>query len=1042
MNIRSIGKLSLARCRARRVRMICGAALALLCCAQGATAQPSQTPAKVASGSAQLVAHYDPTQKLRLSFVLTPPHWQEEQKFIEQLGDKKSPLFHKYLTASQFAARFSPAVADEQAVAAWADSVGLTITQRYPSRLVVDVEAPAGVIEAALGVRINRYQLGSKSFYSNDRDPALPSHLSGIVQSVRGLNSFERLEPVATRGVPVARPDYTPGPAVKVQTAVQHGATATLRDAPTFLARSTRPQFLDGFFTPTDLYSSQAYDFQALQNQGNCCNPNNDANGSPVESSIAIAAFGSIAGSDILAYHDQFPYLAANVEPIAVDGGYTCNNTDGPDDNCVEATLDTEFALAMANSFGSYNDTAKVFVYEGGGTDVSLFTHIMTDGNARVMSTSWGCSDGQCYSDGAMAADDTVFAAMVAQGWTLIAASGDQGATGACNDSLAVSFPASDPYVVAAGGTELAVDPSTGNFLSEVAWTGGTTPGSCAFNNGGGTGGVSSYFAAPFYQNALGVGNRATPDISLNAYYGEIMVYDGNVMAPGGTSVVAPELAGFFAQENAYLLRIGNACGSGSSACAPLGWANPYLYGGLLQDSAAHYPFYDVTAGCNSNDITAEFGLGFYCAVAGYDLATGWGSANMLQLAWALNWSVAASAAGPTISFGGPPTNVWFNQDQVIDWAVIDVASGNDNGTGIAGFTQGWDFIPSDSRSEATPGSGDSFYSGPQHVNESFGCTDLSGALCSGGVPQGCHTVHVRAWNNMGVSSGDQTYGPVCYDTVPPATTLALSGTDHGGVYLSTVRATLSAADASSGVATTFYQLDGSGLVKYTGPFTVSAVGHHTLSYYSSDVAGNTESSHSSAFSIEAPTEAKLTSSANPAVYGESVTLTATVSPSFGAVATGTVTFKLGAETLESVTLSGGKATFTTKTLPAGADSLTAVYGGSAGDLASTSAALKQTVHKAATTTTLASSLNPATHGKSVTFTVHIKPQYAGAVTGTVTFKDGSKTLGSGAVHPTNDEASFTTSTLAVGTHAITAVFGGGANDDASTSAVLQEKID
>ena len=94
------------------IRMLCSAALALLSCAQAANAQPGQTPAKVTSGSAALVAHYDPIQKLRLSVVLTPPHWQEEQKFIEQLHDKKSPLFHKYLTAEQFAARFSPSIAD------------------------------------------------------------------------------------------------------------------------------------------------------------------------------------------------------------------------------------------------------------------------------------------------------------------------------------------------------------------------------------------------------------------------------------------------------------------------------------------------------------------------------------------------------------------------------------------------------------------------------------------------------------------------------------------------------------------------------------------------------------------------------------------------------------------------------------------------------------------------------------------------------------------------------------------------------------------
>jgi Bacterial Ig-like domain (group 3) len=468
--------------------------------------------------------------------------------------------------------------------------------------------------------------------------------------------------------------------------------------------------------------------------------------------------------------------------------------------------------------------------------------------------------------------------------------------------------------------------------------------------------------------------------------------------------------------------------------------ARAALYGSLLQ-TAPHYPFYDVTSGCNSNDITLAYGLGFYCAQSGYDLATGWGSANMLQLAWGLNWAVAATGAAPTVTFGGPATNVWYNKDQVIDWSVNDVATAGFNPTGIAGFTQGWDWIPTDSRREATPGSGDSFYAGPQHINASFGCTDLSGALCSGGVSQGCHTMHVRGWNNMGVSSGDNTYGPVCYDTVAPATTLTLSGTKTGAVYSTPVKSTLSAADASSGVASTLYSVDGGAAVKYTGPFAVSAVGAHTVSYHSIDVAGNVEPSHSAAFKIESPTATKLASSLNPAVHGQSVTFTATVSPSFGAVATGTVTLKVGTSTLGTGTLSGGKATFTTKTLPAGADAITAVYGGSASDLTSTSAALTQTVKKATTTTALTSSLNPATHGKSVTFTATIKPQYAGTVTGTVTFKDGTKTLGTGAVNGLTDKATYTTSTLAVGTHAITAAFGGNSNNVASTSSSLSEVI-
>ena len=152
---------------------------------------------------------------LRLVFALKPPHLQEEEQFLNQLQDRNSPLFHKYLTEGEWNQRFAPSVQDEQAVAAWAQSQGLTITQRFPNRLLVDVEAPVAVIEKALNVTINRYQIGSAQHYSNDRDPALPAALAGVVHAVLGLNNIE-VEHTFSKGQQFTGPDYSPGPAYAV----------------------------------------------------------------------------------------------------------------------------------------------------------------------------------------------------------------------------------------------------------------------------------------------------------------------------------------------------------------------------------------------------------------------------------------------------------------------------------------------------------------------------------------------------------------------------------------------------------------------------------------------------------------------------------------------------------------------------------------------------------------------------------------------------------------------------------------------------------
>jgi len=86
-----------------------------------------------------------------------------------------------------------------------------------------------------------------------------------------------------------------------------------------------------------------------------------------------------------------------------------------------------------------------------------------------------------------------------------------------------------------------------------------------------------------------------------------------------------------------------------------------------------------------------------------------------------------------------------------------------------------------------------------------------------------------------------------------------------------------------------------------------------------------------------------LSSSENPSNPGQSVTFTATVTAASG-TPTGTITFKNGSMTLGTEMLSGGTASFVTSTLPSGSNSIKASYGGSTNYLASSSAALIQTV--------------------------------------------------------------------------------------------------
>jgi len=158
---------------------------------------------------------------------------------------------------------------------------------------------------------------------------------------------------------------------------------------------------------------------------------------------------------------------------------------------------------------------------------------------------------------------------------------------------------------------------------------------------------------------------------------------------------------------------------------------------------------------------------------------------------------------------------------------------------------------------------------------------------------------------------------------------------------------------------------------------------------------------------------------------------------------TGTVTFKDGPSILGTGTLDGsGQARFTISTLAVGSHAITASYGGDATFTGSTSSALTQTVKKASTATSVSSSANPSVSGQSVTFTATVtaKSPGAGTPTGTVTFKDGSSTLGTGTLDGSG-QAMFTISTLAVGSHSITARYAGDASFNGRTSSRLTQTV-
>ena len=186
----------------------------------------------------------------------------------------------------------------------------------------------------------------------------------------------------------------------------------------------------------------------------------------------------------------------------------------------------------------------------------------------------------------------------------------------------------------------------------------------------------------------------------------------------------------------------------------------------------------------------------------------------------------------------------------------------------------------------------------------------------------------------------------------------------------------------------------------------------------------------------QAATTTALTSSVNPSYVGQNTTLTATVSPS---AAPGTVTFRSGTTVLGTSPVNAGVATFVRAFSSTGTHNLTAAYSGDVnnGYAASTSPVRAQTVSaKIVTTTALTSSINPSAVNQNTTLTATVTPS---AATGTITFKEGSTTLGTATLNA--GVASLPKSFTVIGAHSLTAVYAGSVSHVGSTSAARSHTV-
>jgi hypothetical protein len=211
-----------------------------------------------------------------------------------------------------------------------------------------------------------------------------------------------------------------------------------------------------------------------------------------------------------------------------------------------------------------------------------------------------------------------------------------------------------------------------------------------------------------------------------------------------------------------------------------------------------------------------------------------------------------------------------------------------------------------------------------------------------------------------------------------------------------------------------------------------------TTNFDANDVSVLLNTTPTPVHAAPATTATSLSADVKSAVFGQPVTLTARVT-SPGGTPTGTVTFFDGTTVLGEVALDPNGQASITLPLGTGTHSLHASFAGIAPFTASTSAAVSETVAKAATTTAVAAETRSVPGmGEIALFSATVAPVApgAGVPTGTVTFFDGTTVLGT-AVVDANGQASLFIEGLSKGRHSVTASYSGDGNFQVSSSTPL-----
>ena len=555
----------------------------------------------------------DQSKPISVTVWLHPHNKATLDAMIQDMYDKSSPSYHRFLTLQEFNKQFAPTAKDAATVRDFLNSHNMKVSSIGKNNRFIVAQGRVADAQTTFNTKINRMMVNGVAHHVNAAPPTITGPAAALVASVQGLSDL-----TYTANVKRSKNPDTGKPYAGVR------PSAIGADGLFFSAQCLRPpetvHFTTKGSTPKAVYAGNRYgadidspqpnlptcgydaaEMQKAYGLNKVYKSGLDGTGQTI---VIVDAFGSntiLDDANLFSSLNGLPPLTdQNFSIFTPNGSATCTSTNG----CIagnwqiETTLDVEWAhsiapnanivlvLAADNTFKNL-DLANLFAIE------NQF--------GTVLSNSFGIPEIvlQQFAPSELIVENGISRIAAALGISQQISTGDNGdnlALDTANYGIPVASAGANstsPFVTAVGGTSTFLD-SKNNIELQTGWGTNLTRIAEATPNpptvppllfgfqGGAGGGNSVVYAKPKFQKGSTPGAvkfRQVPDISMNAdpeTGNEIIITPTSVPGDdvfveivGGTSLSTPMFSAFWAIANQA---------AANEGMSPLGNAAPILY--------------------------------------------------------------------------------------------------------------------------------------------------------------------------------------------------------------------------------------------------------------------------------------------------------------------------------------------------------------------------------------------------------------------------------------------------------------------------------